>query len=154
VSSGHDHEPAGPSHAPKERSPAVGIDDPDDLAPPPAVAEPLDELLPKQPAERSVHRRVGFAIAGSVLILIGLVIWITPIVGGSPFFIIPGLILLARASEPIRRAVNFGDRQLPQRLRGFVRWARDKVTRAKKAPTTPSESGDTAVADPPPADRI
>jgi hypothetical protein len=147
VSTGPDHEPAGPSHAPAKRSPIVGIDDPDDLAPPPEApaGEHLDDLLPKQPTERSVSRRVGFAIAGAVLILIGLVIWITPVIGGSPFFIIPGLILLARASEPVRRAVNFGDRQLPQRVRGFMRWARDRVTRSKKKPPAqPAESDDTS----------
>ncbi len=160
MSSGHEHESAGSSPAPARREPTVGIDDPEDLAPPPASALPdghLDELLPKQPPERSVSRRLAFAVIGSVLILIGLVIWITPVVGGSPFFVIPGLILLARASEPVRRAVNFGDRQLPHRLRGLVRWARDRVMRSKKhAEAKPPEKSDTpgvpSRSSPPPTD--
>ncbi len=37
---------------------------------------------------------IGRNIAGILLIIIGVVIWITPLIGGSLLFLIPGIMLL------------------------------------------------------------
>lgn len=125
--------PHHPSEPPPAREPLPTLDDPADLFPPPHEAsEELAELLPPHPPERSVVKRIVFIVVGVVLILIGTVIWITPIIGGAPLFWIPGFIFLAKASDPMRRLINFGDSKLPGKLRTLLRWARDKTGAAPK----------------------
>jgi hypothetical protein len=138
---------SGDGSAPKQ----VGrLDDPEDLFPPPTVTAPdehaFTDFLPPQPPERSIIKRVILLVVGTVFVLIGLILWVTPIIGGAPLFIIPGLILLAKASDPIRRMINHGDTKLPNWARKALRWARDKTSRHPAA-TSPAESaknGDTS----------
>ena len=127
-------QPDGPANSTPDEPPR--LDDPDDLQPPPAIEPPhvFGEFLPKTPPERLLVRRVAFLVGGTVLILIGMVIWVTPVVGGAPLFLIPGLLLLAKASDPLRRLINHGDRRLPAWARRAMRWARDKVHRTPAAP--------------------
>ncbi len=151
------HHPSEPSPGPEPRP---QLDDPADLFPPPHEAsEGLSDLLPPHPPERSVIKRVIYIVVGVVLILIGTVIWITPIIGGAPLFWIPGLIFLAKASDPMRRLINVGDRKLPGKLRTLLRWARDKTgaapTPAASAPgdaesAGSAKTGETAATSPPP----
>jgi hypothetical protein len=132
------------------RQPLPPIDDLDHPFPPPSVEGPsleeFTDLLPELPPEPSVVKRVIFVVIGVTALLLGTILWVTPIVGGAPLFWIPGLILLAKASDPFRRLVNHGDRRLPRKLRQLLRWARDKTSRkghaepagAKPEPTTES----------------
>ena len=133
--------PASPSATSAgDPGPDLPLDDPEDLFPPPAAEHLFTDLLPQHPPETSLVKRVVFLAVGSLLILIGLVILVLPIIGGAPLFFIPGLILLAKASEPIRKAVNWGDALLPAWARKSLRWARDKVSRHHGHSTTPPPS--------------
>jgi hypothetical protein len=123
------HPPVDPAASPEEPDrtdgrPRFELDDPDDLAPP----RPLDlhgELLPPAPAERSITKRVVFLSVGSILVVVGVLLTLTPIVSGWPLWVV-GLVLLSRASDRVRRVVNYGDRKLPGKVRSGLRWARDK----------------------------
>lgn len=122
-------------HAPSERTvPGAG----------PSEAGELDEFLPPRPPERSIIKRVTFLVIGTVLILIGVILWATPIIGGAPLFLIPGLILLAKASDPIRRLINHSDRKLPNWARKAMRWARDKTGNKPGAGAADGKNDETA----------
>lgn len=109
----------------------------------------MGDLLPPQPIERSIVKRVVYLSLGILFLLIGTVLWVTPIIGGAPLFWIPGCILLAKASDPVRRLINRGDRKMPRKVRSLFRWARDKTGAGKgvESPAAEAKTGDTGDSD-------
>lgn len=102
--------------------------------------DPLGELLPPTPTERSMVRRAWLISLGCTLIVLGVIFWLMPVMTGIPFWL-AGLVCLAKVSDRVRRAVNASDRVLPGRVRKALRWARDKTARRKEdapAGTTPA----------------
>ncbi len=130
----------------------VWLEDPQDFFPPPAEppVDPHGELLPARVATVSMTRRLVLIVAGIVLIILGIIGWLLPVMTGVPFWV-AGLICLSQASERCRRLINFGDSKLPGRVRGVLRWARDKTGLHKRSspeasaepplPPTPGASG-------------
>ena len=88
--------------------------------PPPKPEEIRDELIARREQRHSTLRRILLAIAGTLLIIAGLALGPVPVLPGFPLTML-GLILLASASESMRRLVNWGDAKLPQWLRRFMR---------------------------------
>lgn len=103
----------------------------------------LEELIGHDPTPVPTHRRIWLLVLGIALLVIGTVVWILPIVFGAPIFWLAGLLCLAKVSDRARRAINYGDRQLPKRVRHGLRWARDKTNgqqpAARKATPAPDE---------------
>ncbi|MBL9148746.1 MAG: hypothetical protein JNM94_08640 [Phycisphaerae bacterium] len=101
-------------------------DAPTDTPPGPLeTAEIVDDLLPPQAHSLSLFKRVLYLVIATVLILVGIVLWLMPVLTGVPFWM-AGLVFLARTSERCRNAVNWVDRKMPTRVRRALRWARAK----------------------------
>jgi hypothetical protein len=56
-----------------------------------------------------------------VLILLGVVVWLVPIVGGALALYAAGLLLLGRSSRRLRSAINRAERKLPLKARRLLR---------------------------------
>lgn len=81
----------------------------------------LPDLVGVDGAPRPAWQKLLLIAAAGVLIAVAIVIWLVPIVGGSWFFWIPGLLLLGMGSRRVGRWLNRCDRRLPHRWRLWLR---------------------------------
>ncbi len=81
------------------------------------------DLVPEAPSPRSVGARVGLAIVGVCLLILGVVGWVLPFVPGVPLLLL-GVGLLAALDARVARGLNKLDRRMPARLRSALRPSR------------------------------
>lgn len=86
---------------------------------------PLPELLQEEREDRSVLTRVGLVLAAGVFFVIGVVLWLTPVVTGIPFYIL-AMVCLGMASKRVARWINHQEEKLPYKAR---LWLRPKLRR-------------------------
>ncbi len=111
--------------------------DSDDPSRPPPE---LPDLFPDQPPPLPHWLRVLHVVGGTTALLIGVLLWLTPVITGSIPLYLLGLWLLGRASRRVRHAINQAERHLPYRLRKLLRQARRK----KKPDSNRGEPGSEA----------
>lgn len=88
-----------------------------------APSPSLPDLLPDS-AVLPVWLRAAFAVGGCLLLVLGVVVWLVPVVGGAVVFCLAGLLLLGRSSRRVRQAVNRAERRLPAPARRALRLGR------------------------------
>lgn len=108
----------------------------------------LPDLVDVGGAPRPAWQKALLLLAAFVLITMAIVIWLLPIVGGSWFFWIPGLLLLGMGSRRAARWLNHCDRRLPHRCR---LWLRPREVRQNHRLTCGECRGESGVASPGPA---
>ena len=81
---------------------------------------PPDELLAKRAQQHSTLRRALLLTAGCILVVAGLSLGPVPFLPGFPLTML-GVVLLASASDRVRRLVNWGDAKLPTKIRALLR---------------------------------
>ncbi len=84
-----------------------------------------DEFIARRDQQHTTMRRLLMLIAGAILVTAGLALGPVPVLPGFPLTML-GLVLLASASETMRRLVNWVDTKLPRWLRAFMRKFRRK----------------------------
>lgn len=90
----------------------------------------IPDLLPERSEKRAPWKRVALLVAAAVFFVVGTVGWIVPIVAGFPFYI-ASLVLLAMASDRMRKWINALDRKLSDRWRLKIRKAVRKLPSRK-----------------------
>ena len=90
-------------------------------AEPPVRERPLPDLLQVERVERGMWTRIGLLLAAAVLFLLGVVVWLIPVLGGSILLYIPALLLVGMASRRAAAKINQVERKLPRRLRLWLR---------------------------------
>lgn len=98
-----------------------------DIAADPEVRPELPDLLSTTGTRRSLVVRILLGLAGALLVLLGVVVWITPLVSGAIPLYLAGAVLLGMADPRIARWINRHERRrLPYRAR---LWLRPKLRR-------------------------
>jgi uncharacterized membrane protein YbaN (DUF454 family) len=98
----------------------------------------LPDFLQKQEGAPATWKRVLWMGAGVLAIIVGIILWLTPLIGGAIPFYILGAVLLAKASDRARTRINGLERKLPYKLRRRLRHWQEKFRRkGKQSPDAP-----------------
>ena len=120
-----DDEPVPPPLGPSDPPPAgdeVGRASSSDDGTDPAGDDELPDLLTIPGTRRSLFVRIVCGVVGAVLVLFGVVVWITPLVSGAIPLYLAGAVLLGMADPRIARWINRHERRrLPRKVRLWLR---------------------------------
>jgi len=98
----------------------------------------LPDLLEKQEELPSTWKRVLWIGGGVLAIIVGVILWLTPLIGGAIPLYIVGAVMLAKASHRARTRINRLERRLPYKLRRKLRHWQEKFRRKAKGPRGPA----------------
>ena len=99
-----------------------------------AERQELPDLLEKCEETPTIWKRVLWIGGGVLAIIVGIVLWLTPVIGGAIPLYIVGAVLLAKASNRARTRLNSLERKLPYKLRRKLRYWQEKFRRKGKKP--------------------
>ena len=100
---------------------------------------PLDPLFEEKDHDHHPVKRLALLIGGGLCILLGIVVWITPIVTGAPALYLAGAVLLAGASKTIACWLNRQERKLAYKYRLLLRPKLRKRLKAEVAAAAEEE---------------
>jgi hypothetical protein len=95
---------------------------------------PLPDLIEMDGVPRGPIKRAALLTAAGVFLLLGIVLWLTPVVTGLPFLVLAA-ITAGMASRRAATWVNRAERHLPHRLRLLLR--RHRRHRRHRKPQDP-----------------
>ncbi len=81
----------------------------------------LAPLFDEQDRHHHPIKRIALLIGGGLCVLLGIVVWLTPLVTGAPAFYLAGAVLLAGASKTIACWLNRQERKLAYKYRLLLR---------------------------------
>jgi len=87
---------------------------------PPPEPDALPDLIAEGGRERGMIARAGLLVAALVMFALAILLWITPVLTGIPFWIL-GFVMLGMVSRRTARWVNRQESRLPRRVRLLLR---------------------------------
>ena len=96
--------------------------------------EELPDFLHEHEDTPATWKRVLWIGAGVLVFVVGIILWLTPLIGGAIPFYILGAVLLAKGSKWARTSLNDLERRLPCKLRRKLRHLQEKLHRKGKKP--------------------
>jgi len=91
----------------------------------------LPDLLRKHETRPPAWQAVLWGGGGMVAIVVGVVLWLTPVLTGSVLFYILGLVMLAKSSERARVWINRQEGRLPYKWRVKLRHVLERFHRKR-----------------------